>query len=264
MPFNYCLFGQRINISLSLSFIALRSDPKKRYQLYLKATQIEMIYEKLNACNAHVRDAKVRLISLHNQTAEHRRAAGELGERVAQLQSVHSLRELVRQLRCQQSWRHVAVQETLAAEIGSALADFQRQYDELQLACSDRAAIEERIRAEMLESRERCAEMAAGIAGERAALERHRRVLQEKAVVQEQLQRTLRKLEAKRQRQQTDCAQLERDLGEKVAADRAESAMSRVQRERARNEAKLAELRVQLEETTAMVESARRDADVSF
>jgi chromosome segregation ATPase len=41
--------------------VSFSSDPKKRYQLFLKATQIDAIIEKLNDCNEHYTSAKHQL-----------------------------------------------------------------------------------------------------------------------------------------------------------------------------------------------------------
>lgn len=237
----------------------LSSDPKKRYLLFLKATQIETILEKLHGCTVHVRTAKVHLRSLQQQALTYQQTVSDLTDRLAHLRSVGDLRKHVRSLRCQQSWKQTIVQEQLTAEIAATMAEFQQEYDKLQATSGSKTAMEERIREEMRECLRLRDESLAAMVDDQAAHEAMRTKVRDKRQVHEQMQRSLRKLETQRERVSRDVRQLQSDLAERLAQT---DEMSRVQRERVQNEAKLVQLRQQVEDSTAMLASALRDTDV--
>lgn len=73
--------------------VSLRSsDPKKRFQLFLKATQIETIMEKLNTCAVHVKNAKIELKYQRELAQAQEKALSETQHRYDQLQSVSMLK----------------------------------------------------------------------------------------------------------------------------------------------------------------------------
>lgn len=68
------------------------SDPKKRFQLFLKATQIETIMEKLNSCSVHVKNARIGLKHQRELLESYEKSFAETQERYDRLMSVEAIK----------------------------------------------------------------------------------------------------------------------------------------------------------------------------
>lgn len=83
--------SSKLNISFLIKqyyYFCNSSDPKKRFQLFLKATQMDVILEKLEACSKQISKAKAQL-QLQVKVSETLKEAKEKAERkFMQFQSV--------------------------------------------------------------------------------------------------------------------------------------------------------------------------------
>lgn len=73
-------------------FLLCSSDPKKRFELFLKATQMDVIIEKLNMCNEHILKAKSQM-DMQSKLAESlKKKRDEALKKLERFQSVANLR----------------------------------------------------------------------------------------------------------------------------------------------------------------------------
>lgn len=69
-----------------------RCDPKKLYQFFLKATQIEAIIEKLNACFASGSNSKAQLANMNKTMKVVEKDLNDLQQKYIRLKSVDNIR----------------------------------------------------------------------------------------------------------------------------------------------------------------------------
>lgn len=78
-----CLFNRNKNNS---------SNPKKRYELFLKATQLDIIIEKLDECQRDIEKARTSYRSHLKATQALEEKFTEIVKKVAQFQSMEPLK----------------------------------------------------------------------------------------------------------------------------------------------------------------------------
>lgn len=111
-----CLNIQVDNPVLILNQDAARSflkecDPKKLYQLFMKATQIETIIEKLNSCFKTAVSSKNQLESLNKSIEYYELDIQAIREKHTRLQSVKSLRKKIENNKNEVAWLQVITAE---------------------------------------------------------------------------------------------------------------------------------------------------------
>lgn len=73
-------------------FSAYSSDPRKRYELFLKATQMDVIIEKLNLCSDQIVKARAQLDLQVKLTEMLKNKRDDAQKKLEQFQSVASLK----------------------------------------------------------------------------------------------------------------------------------------------------------------------------
>lgn len=204
-----------LNQDASRGFLR-ESNPKKRFQLFLKATQFETIIEKLNDCQGPYKHSKLQLDYqrkvLHAQQQELR----DVEDKYERLLSLDAVKQKVKKIKVIQSWQQVMEQEELNAEIQSTLNEFEQKYEQLKLACGSKDAMEAKIK-EITE------QFTADRDGVKVNMQRDEELLEEmrqrlatKAEIHQQMERTMQKKQSKKKRLHTDIVQLEKDIAARV------------------------------------------------
>lgn len=121
-----CLNIQVENPVLILNQDAARSflkecDPKKFYQFFMKATQIETVIEKLNSCFATANTAKVQLENMKKVLNKYENDIEILKQKHSRLQSVRSLKKKINEYKNELEWLKVSEIEKELAELNSTL-----------------------------------------------------------------------------------------------------------------------------------------------
>ncbi|CAO1309708.1 unnamed protein product [Diamesa serratosioi] len=103
-----------LNQDAARSFLK-ECDPKKLYQFFLKATQIETIIEKLNSCFQSAANSKSKLDHLNMSCKQMDKEITVIKEKHEKLQSVAKLRIDIAKFKNELNWLHVhhVVQEML-------------------------------------------------------------------------------------------------------------------------------------------------------
>lgn len=77
---------------IQISFMNYSSNPKKRYELFLKATQLDVIIEKLNASSQQVSIANAKCKAQQRQHANYVEAQKKAHEKLNQFKSMEPLK----------------------------------------------------------------------------------------------------------------------------------------------------------------------------
>lgn len=72
--------------------IRYSSDPKKRYELFLKATQFDIIIEKLQSCSEHMKSTKGSLAAQQEISKDLKKKYDEAAMQISRLNSVNPIR----------------------------------------------------------------------------------------------------------------------------------------------------------------------------
>lgn len=214
------------------------SDPKKRFQLFLKATQIETIMEKLNSCSVHVKNARIGLKHQRELLESYEKTLAETQERYTRIMSVEAIKVLlysliyfiflyflfslskteVAQLKCQQAWLLVADQEQLIAENQEQLTKLQVKCQEMKRTCGNKASMEQTVKdymAKFMIERDALRQL---LREDQGAFEKMRTAAQKSTQEHDELRRNLQKIEGRHTRLRNDIAQLEKDISERTEA----------------------------------------------
>lgn len=131
-----CLNIQVENPVLILNQDAARSflrecDPKKMYTLFLKATQIEMIIEKLHACLKQAVTAKTQLEHLERSIKQYESEVAVIKDKHEKLQSVARLRREIVEHKNELDWFYVNAAEVKAGASASKLHTIREQIEKI-------------------------------------------------------------------------------------------------------------------------------------
>lgn len=121
-----CLNIQVENPVLILNQDAARSflkecDPKKLYQFFMKATQIEAIIEKLNGCFQTAVSSKNQLANVETAMKRYEVDIEELRQKISRLSSIRSLEEKIDEFRNEIEWIRVKLAEQELAASNTSL-----------------------------------------------------------------------------------------------------------------------------------------------
>lgn len=108
------------------------SDPKKLFQLFMKATQIETIQNKLNECEKVAADAKNRNDQMLKSIKAMEAEITSIKEKHERLQSVARLRRNIESLQNEIQWVEVIQIEKQLQEVQKQLAKRRAQISEIE------------------------------------------------------------------------------------------------------------------------------------
>ncbi|CAG9809549.1 unnamed protein product [Chironomus riparius] len=127
LKMSLCLNIQVENPVLILNQDAARSflkecDPKKLYQFFIKATQIEAIIEKLNGCFVTAVSSKNQLANVETAMKRYEVDIEAIRQKISRLSSVRSLKEKIEEYKNETEWIRVKLIEQELATSNTNLA----------------------------------------------------------------------------------------------------------------------------------------------
>lgn len=146
-----CLNIQVENPVLILNQDAARSflkecDPKKLYQLFLKATQIEAIIEKLHSCLKCATSSKTQLEHLDRSIKQLEIEIIGIKEKHEKLQSVARLRSSIAAYKNELEWLKVAVVEKEQQEASARLVTKRKEVAKINDIVHNRARLDKELK----------------------------------------------------------------------------------------------------------------------
>lgn len=124
----------------------LRSDPKKRYHLFQKATQIETVINKLNNCGETYTMAKTRLAIMSKQLEIQAKELNDVIEKYKQLKSVESLKDNVAILNQELVWSYVREQNKIISDLQKNISEQEKKISELNEKIESRSESLQKLR----------------------------------------------------------------------------------------------------------------------
>lgn len=169
-----CLNIQVENPVLILNQDAARSflrecDPKKMYVLFLKATQIEMIIEKLHACLKQAVTAKTQLEHLERSIKQYESEVAVIKDKHEKLQSVARLRREIVDHKNELDWCHVNAAEAKAGESAARLHIIREQIEKINDFVKNKSKYDKQLKEKIRDLGTEFAELS-GVVGEKDEL----------------------------------------------------------------------------------------------
>ncbi|XP_052863155.1 structural maintenance of chromosomes protein 6 [Anopheles cruzii] len=232
------------------------ADETKHYQLFLRATRVESIINKLDSCSS-VATQMARVLAVKERSLEYMAHELEvLEEKKRALESVERLAEHLTVLRTQLVWRTVADQEQQLGAADDELRQLRQSIEEQERQIRDRASLIAATDRSINEHRAAIEAKKTEYVTLKETYAAVRRTAQETETRQAQIERTIRKTTDRLARVQEEVADIERELGE-----RTKSGLSQVEQDKLQNAAEQAELGKRKSELQATVASAQREVE---
>lgn len=130
-------------------FLNFRCDEKTRYKLYLKATHIETIQEKLNDCLVSYISSKNKLTTLNKAIEEIGLSKQECEIKLKKLQSAERLKDEIKSLRNEINWINVIEQENLLDDVNNKLSENEEVLKKLSEKMNNRTDDENEIKSKI-------------------------------------------------------------------------------------------------------------------
>lgn len=121
------------------------SEPKKLYELFLKATQIDVIIKKLDQCGQLCQESKTSLQAKKIALVAKNTEVNALKERYETLKSIEGLKNKVEKLKLEIAWARVKELEPGLKEKQKEIEVLTAKMDELIQLMSNRGNIDEEI-----------------------------------------------------------------------------------------------------------------------
>lgn len=240
-----------LNQDASRSFLK-ECDPKKLYALFLKATQIEYIIEKLNGCFSSASKCQTHYEGMTKSLSHLNKQVAEIKEKYLRLKSVENIREEIDQLENELSWLQVNGIEKELLACQKEISKKRAQFEELNDFIKNKKNLEDELKAKITELGVKFVEKQAALTEKTETYD----VLKKNALqIQDRMSgydRTFQKVQEKKKNIEKDIFQLETDIKER------EDNPSNVDNQRRQNELKLNELNRKVVDLKSMLENSRR------
>jgi structural maintenance of chromosomes protein 6 len=253
-----CLNIQVENPVLILNQDAARSflkecDPKKLYTLFLKATQIEAIIDKLHSCLKCASSSKSQLEHLDRSIKALEGEIVVIKEKHEKLQSVARLRDNIIGYKNELEWLKVAKVEKELQEAQTQLAKKREQLAKINDLVKNKNKIDKELKEKIRDYGTEFAALSTVVGEKDEVTETCRNDYDAKQNELSSAENIYRGNAEKIKLQQQNLQQLEADI-----AERAENPQN-VDNMRKENEAKIQALEKKKEDVALMLENARRD-----
>lgn len=112
--------------------LTFSSNPKKRYELFLKATQLDVIIEKLNGCLQIAQVSKAKFKDQQRKLRDAKEVQRKANEKLNQFKSMEPLKKETYRFKTERAWLSVIQQEEFIRAVNSELAETQAKKDECE------------------------------------------------------------------------------------------------------------------------------------
>ncbi|XP_031633548.1 structural maintenance of chromosomes protein 6 [Contarinia nasturtii] len=231
------------------------SNPKKRYELFLKATQLDVTIEKLNGCLQQLQTAKGKyklLLKTHENYEDIQKKAHT---KLEQFKSMEPLKKETHRYKCERAWLTVVQQEEFIKAVNAELEGTQRKIEENEqkLATFNDQEINEQ-NAQLTEEIEQLRQK---IADEQKKLEVEKTKYKQKIEQINNNDRNVKKLEAQTAKVQETIATLEENIQAELNSNK-----NQVDELKKENDAKLDAIKEKKENYETVLKSHRRDLEI--
>ncbi|XP_011176739.2 structural maintenance of chromosomes protein 6 [Zeugodacus cucurbitae] len=230
-------------------------EPKKNYQLFLKATQLDSIQEQLIKCYYEYQDHKQRLIHIEKKLEHDQKRITELETEHRKILSFAELKHENNRKKTEYQWSLVNQLELAVSDIEKALAEAMRDRDKLEEQAQRKNEIESQLKAEMDACKEAIDSNRAEYSQKNNNCQDINMRLKEKSKICHGLKIDVENVKKRITYMESLIVDLEQNITQR-------SQTMGVEELRRRNEAELATLRKEHAENKAMNDSAKRDHDL--
>ncbi|XP_039959964.1 structural maintenance of chromosomes protein 6 [Bactrocera tryoni] len=230
-------------------------EPKKNYQLFLKATQLDSIQEQLIKCYYEYQDHKQRLMHIEKKLEEDQQNIAELETEYRKILSFAQLKQETNQKKAEYEWSLVNQLEMAINKIEEAISEAMRDRDKLEEQANRKNEIENKLKAEMDTCREVIGLNRTEYDQKKDNCQAINTRLKEKAKVYHGLNIDMESLKKRIHHLESLTTDLEQNIAQR-------SKTMGVEELRRRNEAELETLRREQAENKAMNESDKREYEI--
>ncbi|XP_063701676.1 structural maintenance of chromosomes protein 6 isoform X2 [Culicoides brevitarsis] len=231
------------------------SDGRQLFNLFMQATQLQMILDKMNECHQMFVKTKSQYEINTRGLEAQKKDLTEKQRRLAELQGLESLRDKVKELKCELAWWHVMEQEKVKRISESELKKIAAKITELVEIIKNKDNADAEIQSKMqhftgqIQAKQgMIGEINGEIGNIRQKIdEQNQKIIEQRNIAKRIRQRKERLLE--------DIRTLESSLEEKGNAES-------VQSMRARNMQALKKLIDEQDEVQSVIETAKRDVEM--
>lgn len=253
-----CLNIQVENPVLILNQDAARSflkecDPKKLYQLFLKATQIEAIIDKLHSCLKCATSSKSQLDHLDRSIKQYESEIVLIKEKHEKLQSVARLRKNIVAFNNELEWLKVAVVEKVRLEAEQKLNNVRKQMAKIKDMVKNKGKLDRELKDKICVFGSEFKNHSAVVNEKDAVTETYRQDFEKENDELSAAEQILRNLKDRETMAAQNAAQLQADLDER------ENNPLNVDNMRKENEVKVKDLQKKKEDLGLILTNARRD-----
>lgn len=234
------------------------SNPKKRYQLFQKATQMDVILEKLGACTQQMQKSREQLEFQKKTAAQLKKCLDAAEEKHLQFQSIERLKVEIKNLKSEQHWIGVMDQEKFRGEVQKTLDISTAAKEQIVSDMVNSESNEQKLKDKYDENKLALEAQAQATANYEAKFQEKRKHFLAKNEIYQEKARELKRLESKRNRIQSDIAKMNEHIEERALA----ASQTEISKLRAKNEANLVQYKERRTELDALRAGAIRDIEM--
>lgn len=243
-----------LNQDAARSFLK-ECDPKKLYQLFLKATQIEAIVEKLHSCLQTSTTSRSQLEHLKRSVKQYEIEIIALQAKQQKLQSVNKLRERNVSLKNEHDWLEVAQLERNLAEIKETLNGTRNKLHKIHELIKNKSKYDKELKEKIRELGTEFNTLNETVTEKDRIAELRRREFDKAQNERSAVENNLRNILERQSLHDKNVQQLETDIAER------EDNPQNADNTRKENELKIRELMKKKEDLTLIMNNCRRDQE---
>ncbi|XP_055379842.1 structural maintenance of chromosomes protein 6 isoform X2 [Condylostylus longicornis] len=232
-------------------------DPSKNYILFLKATQIEVILEKLNQCGIMYQDYRYRLSCYEKQLELMEKELNDLREKEERLASADDIKRKVKQFKLEATWLKVQQQEEVVDEVHTKSTVVQNKYQKIKKSLDERDSAEKAIEHKIKEYEKQYLEKSNSFQSKITILENLKSACKEATQKLEQKSFECKKLRSKISDYKNQILSYEERIEERTG-----NGLTQVQKLRMENEHQLENLSKEKDSYEIFIQQQKRELDL--
>lgn len=231
------------------------SDPKKLFQLFMKATQIDLIIQKLNECQEPLLRSKAQLEHAKKSLDAKKIEMKRLKERYHQLQSMETLKTERDKYKAEAAWLQVVEQEKLQKEKQSHLLKLANEIDTIVKLIANKDSIDQEVQEKLKQINDQITAKQHDLGAREEKLKTCREIVDRCIEHKQGRERAVNSLNKRHDRLVEDIKQITQALADQSCSTEA------IQKKKATDIANLQKLNDELDSVKSMLMNANRDID---
>ncbi|XP_055325596.1 structural maintenance of chromosomes protein 6 [Sitodiplosis mosellana] len=233
------------------------SNPKKRYELFLKATQLDVIIEKLDGCLQQVNTAKAKFKSQQRQHVNYLEAQKKAHEKLNQFKSMEPLKKETNRYKCERAWLSVVNEEEFIQNVNTEFENARQKKDKTDQELAKLNVNDSDMNEQNAQLNGEIEQLQQSIVAEQRKLDAEKTNFRRANEQIEDNVRTVKKLEAKMAKVQETIATLEDSIQSELNSNK-----NQIDEMKQANEAKLKELNKKKDEFESILKTHRRELEI--